>query len=170
MTFLSSITLSCRSKPVRPSFIFRTQIKIFLMKSESFLMESKGTTTFNAIVKILHVTSIIWAERKLKEWLYSTILLLHGQKTDFIKKQTLNLCFEDEWRSYGFETWRRWVNIIRALWFQRCRKRGRNPVIKRNLQFNAECHGICQSLDQLIKSRSSLHLNQIMIWTSICKY
>ncbi len=25
---------------------------------------------------------------------------------------------------------------------------------KRNLQFNAECHGICQSLDELIKSRS----------------
>ncbi len=29
--------LSCCSKPVRPSFIFWTQIKIFLMKSESFL-------------------------------------------------------------------------------------------------------------------------------------
>jgi len=28
---------SCRSKPVRHSFIFRTQIKIFLMKSERFL-------------------------------------------------------------------------------------------------------------------------------------
>ncbi len=28
---------SCRSKPARPSFIFRTQIKIFVMKCESFL-------------------------------------------------------------------------------------------------------------------------------------
>ncbi len=28
---------SCCSKPVRPSFVFGTQIKIFLMKSESFL-------------------------------------------------------------------------------------------------------------------------------------
>ncbi len=28
---------SCRSKPVRPSFIFRTQIKMFLMKFESSL-------------------------------------------------------------------------------------------------------------------------------------
>ncbi len=28
---------------------------------------------------------------------------------------------------------------------------------------------ICQSLDELIKSRS-LHLSQIAIWTSICKY
>ncbi len=45
----------------------------------------------------------------------------------------------------------------------------RNLVKKQNLQFNAECHGMCQSLDELIKSRS-LHLNQITIWTSICKY
>ncbi len=28
---------SCRSKPIKPLFIFRTQIKIFMMKSESFL-------------------------------------------------------------------------------------------------------------------------------------
>ncbi len=28
---------SCRSKPIKPSFIFRTQIKIVLMKSESSL-------------------------------------------------------------------------------------------------------------------------------------
>ncbi len=31
---------------------------------------------------------------------------------------------------------------------------------KRNLQFNTECHRICQSLDELIKSRS-LHLKSI---------
>ncbi len=30
-------SLSCCSKPIRPSFILGTQIKIFLMKSESFL-------------------------------------------------------------------------------------------------------------------------------------
>ncbi len=29
---------SCRSKPIRPSFIFGTQIKIFFMKSESFII------------------------------------------------------------------------------------------------------------------------------------
>ncbi len=45
----------------------------------------------------------------------------------------------------------------------------RNPVIKTNVQFNEECYGICQCLDEFIKSRS-LHLNQITIWTSICKY
>ncbi len=43
-------------------------------------------------------------------------------------------------------------------------------VLMVKLQFNAECHGICQRLDELIKSRS-LHFNQIYgIWTSICKY
>ncbi len=40
---------SCLYKHVRPSFIFGTQIKIFLMKSESFLtLHSKGLTTFKA--------------------------------------------------------------------------------------------------------------------------
>ncbi len=30
-------------------------------------------------------------------------------------------------------------------------------------------HGICQSLDELIKSRS-VHLNRLVLWTSICKH
>ncbi len=50
-----------------------------------------------------------------------------------------------------------------ALWFPRCSHKNRI------YSFNAECHGMCQSLDEFIKSRS-LHLNQIAIWTSICKY
>ncbi len=40
---------------------------------------------------------------------------------------------------------------------------------KWNLLNNAECHRICQSLAELIKSRS-VHLNRVAIWTSICKY
>ncbi len=52
---------------------------------------------------------------------------------------------------------------------QKTRMESRNPVIKQNLQFNAESHGMCQNLEELIKSRS-LYLNQIAIWTSICKY
>ncbi len=53
--------LSCRSNPTGPLFIFGTQIKIFFMKSISFLT----TTTFNAqksskdMVKIVHVTSVV---------------------------------------------------------------------------------------------------------------
>ncbi len=37
MKILSLITHPCCSKPVRPLFIFGMQIKVFLMKSESFL-------------------------------------------------------------------------------------------------------------------------------------
>ncbi len=48
---------------------------------------------------------------------------------------------------------------------QKTRTESWNPVIRRNLLFNVECHGMCQSSDELIKSRS-LHLNQIVIWTS----
>ncbi len=54
---------SRRSKPVRPSFIFETQIKIFLMKSESFLtlhtIYSNATTTIKAQKGIVHMTSVI---------------------------------------------------------------------------------------------------------------
>ncbi len=35
-----------------------------------------------------------------------------------------------------------------------------------NLPYNAECHGICRSLDELIKSRS-VHLNRLAILVSI---
>ncbi len=53
--------------PLRPSLIFRTQVKIFLMKSESFLtsIDSNATDTFKAqkgsedILKIVHVTSVV---------------------------------------------------------------------------------------------------------------
>ncbi len=37
MKIVINYSLSCRSKPIRPLFIFRTQIRIFLMKSGSFL-------------------------------------------------------------------------------------------------------------------------------------
>ncbi len=40
MKIVVNYSPSCRSKYIRPSFIFRTQIKIFLMKSERFLRDS----------------------------------------------------------------------------------------------------------------------------------
>ncbi len=58
------------------------------------------------------------------------------------------------------------------LWCPRCGKCGRNRGMqsyKWNLQYNAECHGICRSLDELIKSRS-VHLNRLALWISIYKY
>ncbi len=37
------------------------------------------------------------------------------------------------------------------------------------MEIYAECHGMCRSLDELIKSRS-VHLNRLALWTSIYKY
>ncbi len=45
---------------------------------------------------------------------------------------------------------------------QKTRTESRNPVIKWNLQFNAECHGMCQSLDELIKIASMYVKNGLM--------
>ncbi len=58
---------SCRSKPLRPSFIFRTQIRIVLMKSESFLTLHREKGSYHVqgpegskdIDKIVHVTSVV---------------------------------------------------------------------------------------------------------------
>ncbi len=58
---------SCPSKPVRPSFIFRTQIKIFLMKSKSFLTLHRQQWNFHVqgpkvskdIIKMVHVTLVV---------------------------------------------------------------------------------------------------------------
>ncbi len=55
------------SKPVRPSFIFRTQIKIFLMKSKSFLIlhrqqrnyHFQGPERYKDFDKIVHVTLLV---------------------------------------------------------------------------------------------------------------
>ncbi len=50
---------SCLSKPVRILFIFGTQIKIFLMKSESFLTTFKAEKASKDISKIVHMTSMV---------------------------------------------------------------------------------------------------------------
>ncbi len=52
---------------------------------------------------------------------------------------------------------------------RKMRAESRNAVILWNLLYNAECHGICRSLDELIKSRS-VHLNRLALWTSIYQY
>ncbi len=61
----AAINYSCHFKPIRPSFIFWTQIKIFLMKSESFLTLHRQQHNWNIqdlkgskdSIKIVHVTS-----------------------------------------------------------------------------------------------------------------
>ncbi len=57
------------------------------------------------------------------------------------------------------------------LWCPRCGKCGRNRGMQsyNGIYYNAECHGICRSLDELIKSRS-VNLNRLALWTSIYKY
>ncbi len=73
---------SCRSKPLRSPFIFGTQIKIFLMKSESFLTLHRqqwnypvqDPERYKDIVKIVHVTSVVFSQA-------TKILFLCGKKT-----------------------------------------------------------------------------------------
>ncbi len=57
---------SCRSKPVNPSFIFRTLIKIFLMKSESSLTLHRQQCNWNVPRPRNVVKHTFWAQRKLK--------------------------------------------------------------------------------------------------------
>ncbi len=98
---------SCHSKQVRLSFIFGTQIKIFLMTSESFLILHWQQHNFNVqgpegskdIIKIVHQ----WFNRnfmKLQEY------FLCAKKI---------LCSEDEQRSFRFGTTWGWVISDRIL-------------------------------------------------------
>ncbi len=66
-----SYSLSCRPKPVRPSFIFRIQIKIFLVKSASFLtlhsqqrnwhVQGSEIRCWNGLCDINGSTIILWS-------------------------------------------------------------------------------------------------------------
>ncbi len=69
----------CRSKPVRPSFIFRTQIKIFLMKSENSqtLHRQQHNSLFFQVQKcrkdngtIVHMTT------RVHPWFYEAMRIL----------------------------------------------------------------------------------------------
>ncbi len=71
---------SCGSKPVIPLFIFGTQIKLFLIKSKSFLTLHRQQWNWNMtqkdikrIVKIVHVTSVVFMKfMKLREYILCT--------------------------------------------------------------------------------------------------
>ncbi len=70
-----SVTPSWRSKPVRPSIIFGTQIKIFLMKSESFLTLHRQQCNWNVprprndIIKKIFVQNMLICVLKLNKGL-----------------------------------------------------------------------------------------------------
>ncbi len=50
----NNYSLSCHSKSVKPLFIFRTKIKIFLMKFKTFLTIFKAQKGSKDIAKIVH--------------------------------------------------------------------------------------------------------------------
>ncbi len=142
---------SYASKPVRPSFIYATQIKILLMKSESFLtlhrqsrilLEHKKKRLYSTISSLpcqsstrvhenttamfsLRTKSILVASQNYcwntdVTWTILTMSLLpfwalnvsmKGQKVLRFYQKYLNLCSEDERKSYGFiTTWGRVIN------------------------------------------------------------
>ncbi len=131
MIIVSSFTHP-RSKPVKPSFIFGTQIKIFLIKSESFLAPSVSWYSrewqqrltlkrrnhwiklflFSLRTKSILVADVTWTilmMSLLPFWALNisvALLSMQGQKALGFHQKYLNLCSEDEWRSYGFGmTW-----------------------------------------------------------------
>ncbi len=76
----------CRSKPVRPLFIFGTQIKIFLMKSESLHCGS-----------VMYMCRIL-TRKKRNCWIKSLFLLSLSTKgivCSFIKLQSNHWCHMD---------------------------------------------------------------------------
>ncbi len=90
--------LTCRSKSISPVFIFRKQIKIFLMKSESFLRVKTATQLPCSRPRKLDVTwtIIIMSLLPLQALNVSVGLLsMQGQKAGFHQKY-LYLCSEDE--------------------------------------------------------------------------
>ncbi len=104
---------SSHFKPVRPSFIFGgSQIKIFLMKSESFLtLHIAITEMFPERSMDISVSSVIlWSykntfcvqRKQNKEQLYSTILLLQIMSSAIIesipaRKQCMHVVLSNRW-------------------------------------------------------------------------
>ncbi len=70
----------CRSNPIRPSFIFITQIKIFVMKSESFLTIHRKQCNWNVprprnAVRTSLVIHCLWSYEKTWMWFEGEELL-----------------------------------------------------------------------------------------------
>ncbi len=117
---------SCCSKPIRPSFIFRAQIKIFWMKSGSFLTLHRQQRMRCGILVKAH-----WrlTRKRRNSWIKSLFLFsLHKERYSrrFIQLRLNHWCHmdyfndvltltlervssEDELMSYGFGMTRGWV-------------------------------------------------------------
>ncbi len=93
--YIINYSPSCRSKLVRPSFIFGTQIKIFLMNSESSLIlfidhkvsyMIKAQKRSKEIVKIIHVTSVVQS----KYFEVTRILFVRKRKKNYFIQQFIS--------------------------------------------------------------------------------
>ncbi len=99
---LSLNNYSCRSKPIWPSFIFGTQIKcsflFFGWNLRAFwpCIDSNAATRFKAQKGSKGIIKIVQ---------------LFNRNLRFLRfnRKYLNLCSEDDWRSYVFGTTWRWV-------------------------------------------------------------
>ncbi len=105
INFVINYSLSCRSKPVRPAFIFRTQIKIFLAFWPC--IDSNATNYSRSFIKL-----------RLKHWCHidcfndllttflglkrgSCVAVVQGQKALEFHQKYLNLCSEDYFFIFG---------------------------------------------------------------------
>ncbi len=113
-------------QPVRPSFIFGTQIKIFLMNSKSTDI-SGSTVILQSYEKRTQSILVSFVKLRLNHWCHMDyfndvltmfldldrvrILAVYGRVKELlgIHHQYLNLCSEDERRSYRFGTTWGWV-------------------------------------------------------------
>ncbi len=93
---------SCRTKPVRSSFIFKTQMKIFEMKSESFLTlcrqqqnyHVQGQKRSNDIVKIAQENKI---DNFLQQFLRFRVSLRHVLNRILIRNFSFQVFSKDVW-------------------------------------------------------------------------
>ncbi len=94
------------------TFIFGTQINIFLMKSESFLTLLRQQCNYHVFYyrKLRKYNFLLAKKKKSKH----KRLCLYRVRKRFYQKY-LNLCFEDEQMSYGFGATWGWVINVRIL-------------------------------------------------------
>ncbi len=78
---------SCRSKSVRPSFIFRTQIKMFLMKSERYLILHRQQCNWN-VPRSRNVVNTSVKQSMWHQWLNFSFATLREYFFFFCAKKT----------------------------------------------------------------------------------
>ncbi len=98
MKIVINYSPSCRSNPVRPSFIFEKQMKIFLIIKDPNMIKAQERSKDS--VKIILTMSLLcfWA-----------FISWGGSESSQNYQTYLHLCSEDEQMSYGFGTTWGWI-------------------------------------------------------------